>query len=453
MIRSILIGVLSIGLIGTAFWGFQERKQSQILMNSAETNYQRAFHELVYHVDQLEDILGTVLAMNSRRQLSPQLAEVWRVTSIAQNELGELPLGLIPLNKTEEFLYNLGNFTYKAAVRDLDKQPLTKKEYQTLEKLYEVSKDIQQDLRKTQATVIQKNLRWLDVEADLVAQKEPLDNAVIDGFHIVDKKLKGFSETEWNASFSQMSQNDEDLAKKLKEEAEVSEEEAKKRALSFLHLPKDTVIQASHTGKGLAYEAYSFSIDDPDNKVNIMMDVTKKGGHPVWFLQARAIEGSKLSLNEAAEKAKHFLNRNGFKNMQLMNSVQYDNIGSFEFSYVQEDVRIYADKVILQVALDNGDVISFDGKNYLTNHRKRDLKKPTLTTEQAKKRLNPKLKVMSEHIAVIKNELDEEVLCYEYYGVIQDNTYRIFVNALDGEEELVEKLTQSSSIYEVGSAK
>ncbi|WP_209122570.1 germination protein YpeB [Alkalihalobacillus sp. BA299] len=448
MIRSIIIGILAVGLIGTAYWGFQENKQNQVLVQSAENNYQRAFHDLVFHIDQLEDNLGTVLAMNTQRQLSPKLADVWRVTSLAHEELGQLPLGFVDFTDTEEFLYKLGTFSYKTSVRDLEKSPITDKEYETLKELYECSRDIQQQLRKTQATVLQQGLHWLDLEKEEMAEDEPLDNAVVDGFHLVNEKVKGYDEVEWGAGFSQLGvQNDEDLADKL-DGKDITEEEAKQKALQFLGLDENAPVHIDETGKGLAYSAYSITIDDPEHEANFFLDITKKGGHPVWALQSREIKEENLSLNEAAEKAKEFLKKNDIDGMQLVDSKQYSNIGVFQFSYLIDNIRVYADSVIIEVALDDGDIIAYEGEDYLLNHKKRKVEDPKLTMEEAKKSLNPRIQVMEDHVAIIKNELGEEVLCYEFYGVLEDNTFRIFINADDGEEELVEKMKHAEPVYD-----
>lgn len=88
-------------------------------MINAENNYQRAFHDLTYQMDLLHDKIGSTLAMNSSRSLSPALADVWRITSDARGQVGQLPLTLLPFNKTEQFLSNIGDFSYKTAVRNL----------------------------------------------------------------------------------------------------------------------------------------------------------------------------------------------------------------------------------------------------------------------------------------------------------------------------------------------
>lgn len=38
----------------------------------------------------------------------------------------------MPFNKTEEFLANIGDFSYRAAIRDLEKEPLNDQEYKNV---------------------------------------------------------------------------------------------------------------------------------------------------------------------------------------------------------------------------------------------------------------------------------------------------------------------------------
>lgn len=451
MIRNIFIGVLALGIIATGYWGYTEQQKSTLLANNVEGGYQRAFHTLIFHVDQLEDDLGTVLAMNTKRHISPKLADIWRVTSHAQSEIGQLPIGMMEIREAEKFLHDLGKFSYKTAVRDLEKEPLTDEEYDTLEHLYYMASDIQKELRNAQASLLAQNIRWLDIDEEFQALNEPLDNAVVNGFDHVNEMVKGYSETEWGAGFSQMDVfNDEDLAERLNG-AEINEEQARQKALEFIGINQNVDVQISETGDGLAYKAYSLTIDDPNHGTNYYMDITKKGGHVLWFLEYREIAEQNISLNEASEKAKEFLERNGIEGMQLVDSKQYDSIGAFKFIYLMDNVRVYADSIIVEVALDDGDVIAYEAEDYLLNHKDdRDNKQPEITKEEARKHLNGKLEVQEDHLAIIRNDLGEEVLCYEFYGVINDDTYRIFINAEDGQEELVEKMDQAEPIYYVG---
>ena len=50
-------------------------------------------------------------------------------------------------------------------------------------------------------------------------------------------------------------------------------------------------------------------------------------------------------------------------------------------------------------------------------------------------------------MAIIDNDLGEEVLVYEFLGILGDETYRIFINAMNGMEERVEKLSGAEINY------
>ncbi|UCZ54751.1 germination protein YpeB [Bacillus shivajii] len=446
MIRSIIIGVLAVAVFATGFWGYREHQEKNAILIQSENNYQRAFHDLSYHVDLLHDEIGSTLAMNSRERLSPSLVEVWRLTSEAQNDIGQLPLALTPFSKTEEFLYKVGSFSYKNAIRDLEQDPLTDEEYESLQTLYEQSGEIQQELRKIQSKVLNEDLKWMDVDMALAAQDEPLDNSIVNGFKIIDEKVEGFSEVDIGAESAALSPNDEEIAERLEGE-EINERQALQKAKEFLDLDTVEGADITETGDGLAYEAYSLTIPDPEHNSYITMDITKKGGNPVWTLNDRDVNETEVSLGEASENAKEFLERNDFDNMQLVNSKQYNNVGVFNFVEMLDNVRIYSDATVIEVGLDDGEVLGYEGFSYLENNKERQKQEPELSKEEAEDRLNPHLDVMEHHLAIIENELEEEVLCHEFYGVINNDTFRIFINAENGREERVEKMANTEVTY------
>ncbi|WHX39133.1 germination protein YpeB [Mesobacillus sp. AQ2] len=446
MLRGIAIAVLVIGIAGTAFWGYQEHREKTAVLINAENNYQRAFHDLTYQMDVLNDKIGTTLAMNSRSSLSPQLAEVWKITSEAHSDVGQLPLTLLPFNKTEEFLANIGNFSYKTAVRDLDKEPLSDKEYETLKTLYEQSGEIQQDLREVQHMVLENNLRWMDVELALATEKGQSDNTIIDGFKTVERTVESYSETDFGPAQINLQKKDENF-KKLPGK-KISKDEAVRITRKYAPVGNAGDVKVTQNGKGSDYGFYSVSIQDPKTKLEANMDITKKGGYPIWFLLNRDVKNQKLSLNDASNKAIAFLKEHNFENLDLFESAQYDNIGVFTFVGVQDDVRIYPDAINMKVALDNGDIIGFSAEDYLKSNKAREIPQPGITNEEAKKKVNPNLKIMDEKKAIIMNDLNEEVLCYEFTGTLGNDTFRIYINAEDGTEEKVEKLHNAEPVYE-----
>jgi len=445
MLRGILITLLTIGIIGTSYWGYKEHQEKNAVLIQAENNYQRAFHDLTYQVDLLHDKIGTTLAMNSRNSLSPALTEVWRITSEAHSDVSQLPLTLLPFNKTEEFLAKIGDFSYRTAIRDLENEPLSEDEYKTLKQLYTNAEDIQKELRKVQHIVLEENLRWMDVELALASGEKQADNTIIDGLKTVEKNVEGYSEAEFGPTFTAMSKDGNEFSKL--EGSKINKDKAIEIAKDFLQLEKDVKISVVENGEGAQNEFYSLTIHDPDNENEIFMDITKKGGFPIWVLQNREIKDKKLSLNDASNKAEKFLKEHNFEDQELFESAQYDNIGVFNFVASKDGVRIYPDSIKMKVALDDGKIIGFSAKDFLVAHKEREIPKAKLSIEEARKKVNPNLEIMEDGLAIIANDLEEEVLCYEFLGVIDNDTYRLFINAENGYEEKVIKLKNAEPLY------
>ncbi|WP_407268716.1 germination protein YpeB [Radiobacillus sp. PE A8.2] len=436
MIRWITIVVLAIGVIATGIWGYQEHQEKNAILIQAENNYQSSFHDLAYHMDLLHDKIGTTLAMNTRERLSPQLAEIWRLTSEAHTDVGQLPLALLPFNKTEEFLSNIGEFSYRTAVRDLGSEPLSEEELTTLKELYKQSASIEQELRKVQHLVLENNLRWMDVQLALVNNDTQADNTIIDGFQTVEETVAGFSEANFGPSLTGTSR--ENHPYQFINGEEVSEEEATKLAKEMFDLEENIDITIAKSGEGAEVAVYSASFNNDDK--HGYLDMSVKGGHLLSQIVNREVGEQKLSLNEAVEAAKKYLTDHDFDNMELFQSNQYDNVGVFNFIYNQDDVMIYPDAIQMKVALDDGSVLGFSAKDYYRNHEERKLPDPELSLEEAKDKVNPNVEIQDQYLAVIENDLGDEVLTYTFLGTLGDDTYRIFIDAATGIEVQVEKL-------------
>lgn len=446
MLRGIIIVLLTVGVVGTGYWGYKEHQEKNAVLIRAENSYQRAFHDLAYEVDLLHDKIGTTLAMNSRSSLSPALADVWRLTSEARSDVGQLPLTLMPFNKTEEFLANIGDFSYRAAIRDLEKEPLNEQEYKTLQTLYSNAGNIQDELRKVQHLVLKNNLRWMDVEMALASNRDPADNTIIDGLKTVETNVTSYSSTNFGPTFTSTQKN-----KKGGFEAEgkaISKDEAAKIAKSFLNLKGNEKVDVEKSGKGAKESFYSVKIKDSATNNEFYMDITGKGGYPIWVMNNREIKEQKISLNDAGSKGLTFLKDHKFNNMELYDSSQYDTIGVFTYVVNENGVRIYPEAIQMKIALDDGSIVGFSAKEYLASHQKRTIPSAKLTAAEARKKINPDVKVMEERKAVVVNDLHNEVLCYEFVGTLGKDTYQIFINANSGAEEKVKKMQAVEKIYD-----
>lgn len=438
MARWIAIILLSITTIGAGVWGYKENQDKNAILIQAENSYQRAFHELTYNVDLLHDKIGSSLAMNSRERLSPQLAEIWKIASEANTDVGQLPLTLLPFNKTEEFLFDVGEFAYRTAVRDLEKKPLSEEEVKMLEQLHAKSGEIGGELRKVQNVVLSDNLRWMDVELALATNDQVGDNTIVNGFKTVEKSMEGFEDSVTQTGFG--ASGPEKKYRDLQGE-NLSEGEAKKVASQWLEKVETNKLTVTKSGKGADVPTYTASFQEGGK--NGYIDLTQKGGHPLTIMISREMGAADISLYEASQKAKEYVKGLEISNLELVESNQYDKMGVFRFLYTENDVRYYPDSIVVKVALDNGEVLGLSARDYYNFHKDRDLNDPEITLEEARSKLNPNVEVQEHHLSVIENDINEQVLCYEFLTTMENTTYRIFINASNGQEEKVETLKKA----------
>ncbi|MCF6093517.1 germination protein YpeB [Microaerobacter geothermalis] len=444
-ISGILLPVLLVALVAVGFWGYQENQEKNSILIKAENQYQRAFHDLNYHMDKLTDEIGRTLAVNSRKMTTECLTNIWRLAYAAQSDVGQLPLTLMPFNKTEEFLAKIADFSYQTALRDLEKRPLSQEEKATLSTLYSSAKKIRKELNGVQTKVIDKQLRWMDVETALATEDKQMDNTIIDGFKTVDKQVQEYHDIDWGATVSNLETRKKERIKNIKGK-EITAEQAKEKAYSYLGLPKGSVLKVSENKEGLEYKSYSISLDNPKSKQDIKMDVTKTGGHVIWFLNNRDVAQPKIDLEQARVKADQFLKRHGYPPMESIKMNQYDNLGLFTFVYKQGNVFVYPDAITVKVALDKGEVIGLNAEEYLLSHTKREIPRPALSENEARSKVNGNVKVQESRLVLIESDGGKEVLTYEFLTTLNDETYRIYINALTGEEEEVEKLKEEEAI-------
>jgi spore germination protein len=437
-LSAVLFPVFAVLLAGTAFWGYREHQEKNSLLIKAENQYQRAFHDLSDHIEQLQEQLGNTLAVSasSHDVQRKGLINIWRITSHAQSEINQLPLTLLPFNRTEEFLSRIANFSYKTAIRDLEKQPLSEQELATLKTLYESAGTISGDLRAVQEKVLANNLRWMDVELALATEESPRDNAIIDGFKTVDGKVAQYETIEWGRPVTAMYRK---RTVDILSGEPVSPDEVRKRAAKMLGLSDPSAVKVTENARGTEYAVYSATVDTGDG--TIQMDYTTRGGELIWFMNPREI-GSRASvgLEEAERAASEFLKERGYPEMKAIAADPYDNAVNLTFALVQDGVVIYPEKLTVKVALDRGEVVGLHAADFVYEHRERKLPKPAIGEAEARGRLNSGFEVESAQLAVIRNDLDEEVLCHEFSGKINGGRYRIYINAESGIEEKIERI-------------
>jgi spore germination protein len=438
-ISAILFPVTLVALVATGIWGYYESQDKDSILIKAENQYQRAFHELNDHMDQLDSEMGKSLAINSAKQTTTSMTNVWRLTYAAQNDIAQLPMTLMPFHKAEEFLSDLGTFSYKIGVRDLHVEPMNNKEWKSLQSLYNHQRDIRSNLHQLQSKVLDKNLRWMDVELALASEDKTMDNTIIDGFHKVNKMVEQYPEADWGPTVNNLKVRQKEKYNHLKGK-NINAEEAKQEVAHLMNRSTTKNMTAVLNKKG-NYQTYS--VRYPLKSGDVYTDVTKIGGKVVWMIDERPVGKRKLNYKQAEAGARRFLTRMGFPDMSVISYNQADNLLALNYVHREGEVLVYPQALTVKVALDNGNIVGLQAADYVFNFHEIVKGKPKLSEAAARKYVSPHLKVQKTNLAYIYGEDTKEALCYEFLGTIDQDQYRVFINVQNGNEEYVEKITKA----------
>lgn len=440
-LSSIMFPIMTILFIGALYWGYQEHQEKNAVLLKAENGYQRAFGDLTYYVHKLNDELGNTLAVNSTSMDYHRkgLVNVWRITSEAKHAVSQLPVSYIPFAKAENFLSRMSNFAYKTAVRDLSKQPLSDEEFKTLRSLYESSGQIAKQLGELQNNIMSSSLRWMDVELALAVTEGESTNPVISSLRTVNDDAGKYSEVDWGPAVNSMYT---DKTLKMLSGNIITAEEAAQKAAQFVKTDVAN-IEIQENGKESEYPTYTAIVKDDDNG-DKKLTITAKGGKLVTYAHYRDVANKKLSIEQARKKASEFIEDRGYDDMEVVGYDEYEHTATLTYVHeLEDDLLIYPDKIIVKVALDDGEIVGFHATEFVSNHRDRQIAKPKITLNQAVAALNPELAVQDQKMAIIVGELGEEVLCYEFTGKMNSKLYRVYINSDTGLEETIELMSRA----------
>lgn len=422
----------------TIWWGVTQLRLHRDFAIRLENNYQRAFHELVWHIQTVENELAKLSVAATAEQEMEKLATVWRQLYAAQEKVGQLPLGLVPLENAEAYLASVGDQVFALVRRGTGLSPSDRAQ---IDKMQQGAAKLAGELAELQQTVLTRNLRWTDVESALVRvrnEDEVRDNSVINSFALVNKQVQEYPEVQFDQRIGVAPPTPRLEGNK------VSREEAAATALWFLDPGNEAaykIVSAELTGGTIP--AYSFVItSEQDASRRISVAVTETKGRVLWMLDSRQPPTAGSLPSEALrEQAANFLRRRGYRDMRLVGQHEYQGSVLFAYVFEQDGVLIYPDLLRVRVASDDGRVIGFEGNGYTAWHKERALPSPKTSVQEALERLAEGLELIgSAQMAVIFNAQSEEALVYEFPVQRGNDRFLVYVDALSGKELQIVRL-------------
>ena len=424
---SIIVVLFSIIVI----LGIYTYKKQTEYRQASENAYNMAFYEVVDYVQNVEVYLAKSLISSSPESGAESLANVWREANLAQAYLSQLPISSHELENTAKFLNQVSDYSYSLYTKNLKDTELTDEDMKNLKELHQYSVELENTLNQLSADINDGRISWGELtDEGTVAFAQQVSNISQDSFDNLEQTFHEYSGLIYDGAFSEHITKAEKVG--LTGE-NIDEETAKNKAKELFD--QNNIKEITSYGKSEGdINSYNFGITFNDDTV-ATVSVSEKGGHIIYMDKNRNVAAEVISQEEADQKAKEYLEKNGFSNMKETYYLKQSGIVTINYAYEQDGVIMYPDLIKVKVALDNGEILGIETTGYLNSHTTRKLEEPKVTVEEAKESLNDDLSIESEALAIIPTEWKTEVLCWEFEGNIDGLDFIVYVNAETGKEE------------------
>lgn len=415
---------------GFAFSYATQAHESRTALNF---HYQKGISDLSAHMQNIDSDLTKVLYTNSPELLSALSSKLFRESGFAKDLITSLPVEYLKLQSTNKFLSQVGDYCQSLAKTASADKLMTTEQRALIAKLNSYSNKMLSELIAITDAVQTGSIK-LDT-ANTQPQQLSLDAAndsgsLTEGFASFEEGFTAYPTLIYDGPFSDHIMERE--PRRLKGEGNISKADARKYAADLLGISANEISES--TDENSKMPSYGFRVGETD------ISITKQGGLLSYLLTDRNVEEQKLTTDKAKAKADAFLKRIVDLGTDMtLHSTYYEissNVVTFNYACVQDGVLIYPDLIKIGVAMDNGEILSFDARGYIVNHTQRDIHSPLLSELQAKEMVSPVLAVQESRLCVIPSDGLNEVYCYEFLSKSEDGkTVLVYINADTGAEE------------------
>lgn len=412
---------------------YKTKEKENRIKQTMANEYNMAFNELVGYVQNIENFLAKASISTDKEHGAETLTEVWRQADIAVSYLSQIPLNTEELTKTSKFLNQVSEYSYSLSRKNINGEDLTQEDLDNLEMLHNYSLDLKDSLNQMLEEINNGTISWEEFteikNKDYVQQ---VDNVEVNSLVNIDNNFNEYAGLIYDGAFSEHIEKEE---KKGLTGEEIDEEKAKQIAIDFIGKDKieDISLNAFIENGNIPVYDFSVQIKDIEDKGNI--SISKKGGKVVIMNIEREVRENKIKKEEADEIGKEFLKQKGFDNMKETYYQIESNIITVNYAYTQENVVIYPDLIKLKIALDNGEILGIETNGYLNSHTEREIPEAKISIKEAKEKLNKRLNIETEGLAIIPTEWKTEIYCYEFKGKVEETEFLVYINAETGKEE------------------
>jgi len=293
-------------------------------------------------------------------------------------------------------------------------------------KLSEIAKNLSLGLSDTK-TMYNSTESWAENIENTLKDIESI-NGLDSALSEAEEALSDYPTLIYDGPFSDHILEKESLM--LKNSKEISEATAKEIAAKRLGIKTEELSLISTEEGKMPSFVFSFKTGT--------ISVTKNGGYICFFRKERDINYENADYERAVKKAKEYVAGLNMGKFETSYYFADEGMCVVNFAYVQGDTICYPDLIKIGVSLDNYDVIFYEARGYLMNHKGRTLKVPVHSATEASEIISPHLNIKSTRLAIIPSGGQNELYCYEFLCVgEQKEDILVYINTETLAEEQI----------------
>lgn len=406
--------------------GLMYKKNRELL----EDEYNRSMYEMVGYVKNVNIQLSKLKVSNGKKVITTTLADIWRQSNLAKENLANLPVNQENMGNTSKYLTQLSDFSYFLVEKVSSGKDISDDEYKNINELSEYSKKLFAVTSKIYDDVNSGKLKWDEVEK--VASHELSEDGDINVYSI-SKTFQDYAGLIYDGAFSE---HILDVKPQMLTGKVISKEEAEAKLKEIYK--EEEIEYISYVGEVLnKIQLYNFKIKLKGEETEKSIYLTKDTGLIYLIISDKIVSERKITDKRAEEIGLEYLKRLGISDMEDTYYYIQDNMITINYAATQNGILMYPDLIKVKIALDTGEVCSLEAGGYIYNHKERSFLGNYISQDDAKAHISDKMEILSVREAVIPTDAKEEIYTYEFECKMDDKNYLVYINAENGEEEKI----------------
>ena len=389
-----------------------------------ENNYQQSLNELSETMDSIETNLTKSIYSNSDKMLYEISADLFSECGEAKEALSRLPVGQMNLSSTYKFISQAADYASYIAQKAASGEQISEEEHKNLSVLLNYARQLNESIG-SMVSICNSGGR---ITASKVKNKNNISiSSLSNDMTTAEESFKDYPTLLYDGPFADAVLNRE--PELLKNAEEYSKEEARDAAAYAMGCAVDQVSYDSEEDGMIPCYVFSYG--------QKTIGITKAGGYVAYMLYSGKITQSTVSEKNAVNIAKKYLEKLDFPNMTETYYMSSNNICVINFAYTNNNTIYYSDLIKVGISMNDGKVVSFESKGFLTNHRNRTAFQAEKSVDELQSNISPYLNILGVKQCVIPKENGTEAMCYEFHceSAETNEEVLIYVNSNTGAEE------------------